>query len=345
MEKQLRNSSIELMRLVLMLMIVVHHGIVHGIGLSSLGWGSASFQLNATFQGGNMIPLFAVNSLCICAVNCFVMISGYYGIKPATKKVLVLLSAVTFYTLLFTTPYYITNKDYANGLFSLLILSHSKYWFVVDYLFLMAFAPLFNKFHGKKLIVLMLFISCYMGFLWKFQANENGYTLFQFFTIYCLGRYLKDHKVAICKWTGFSLYLGGAVLTAVLCFGLYEMNLDKFAWRMTYYNNPLIIVSTIGLFFFFKGMNFQSRKVNLIAKSAFGIYLFQCAEGIRVFYYNTIHEISEGNGVLLTMMSVLLFALGIVIMAVAVDFVQRFISDKVVSYIVQRFPKLNNLSV
>lgn len=53
MENPQRNSSIELMRLVLMLMIVVHHGIVHGIGLSSLGWGKgALFQLNATFSGG-----------------------------------------------------------------------------------------------------------------------------------------------------------------------------------------------------------------------------------------------------------------------------------------------------
>lgn len=53
MEKLQRNSSIELMRLVLMLMIVMHHGIVHGLGLSSLGWGeNAAHQFSENFTNG-----------------------------------------------------------------------------------------------------------------------------------------------------------------------------------------------------------------------------------------------------------------------------------------------------
>ena len=32
-----RNSNIELLRLILMFMIIIHHSIVHGLGFSGLG--------------------------------------------------------------------------------------------------------------------------------------------------------------------------------------------------------------------------------------------------------------------------------------------------------------------
>lgn len=32
-----RQSNIELLRIVIMVMIVIHHGIVHGLGIASLG--------------------------------------------------------------------------------------------------------------------------------------------------------------------------------------------------------------------------------------------------------------------------------------------------------------------
>ena len=42
-----RNSSFELMRMILMFMIVVHHGIVHGLRLSELGLGdNAQWHIN-----------------------------------------------------------------------------------------------------------------------------------------------------------------------------------------------------------------------------------------------------------------------------------------------------------
>lgn len=44
-----RNSSFELMRMILMFMIVVHHGIVHGLGLSGNDHISTS-SLNDIFK-------------------------------------------------------------------------------------------------------------------------------------------------------------------------------------------------------------------------------------------------------------------------------------------------------
>ncbi len=56
-----RNSSFELMRMILMFMIVVHHGIVHGLGLSELGLGdNAQWHIN----------------MLASELNCFMIIFG-----------------------------------------------------------------------------------------------------------------------------------------------------------------------------------------------------------------------------------------------------------------------------
>lgn len=63
------NSSFELLRLVLMTIIVVHHSILHGLGFSGYGL-DKSVILNS-----HLIPIAVIiDSLCICAVNCFILI-------------------------------------------------------------------------------------------------------------------------------------------------------------------------------------------------------------------------------------------------------------------------------
>lgn len=91
-----RNSSIELLRIVLMLLIVVHHGIVHGLGLTAL---SPKFNSVLLFNPENSPIILLVNALCIVGVNCFILISGYYGIRFSKKKLWYLISILLFYSI------------------------------------------------------------------------------------------------------------------------------------------------------------------------------------------------------------------------------------------------------
>ena len=103
-----RKSSFELLRLILMVMIIVHHCIAHGLMLKEL----PDYPDAQIFIHDSEMPVFIMlNSLCICAVNCFVLISGYFGIHTSWRKAFFLIFALLFYTLIFTTLPHLAEND------------------------------------------------------------------------------------------------------------------------------------------------------------------------------------------------------------------------------------------
>ena len=172
-----RESNIELMRLVLMLFIVMHHGIVHGLGIDGLSaWGGDCLVNNI-----DMLFVSLINAGLIFAVNAFILISGYFSLSLKKDKVLKLVATVLLYTLLFVTVPCLIRFDYHQAVKSLFFLSHGPYWFILDYLFLMVLTPLINEGYSKLdkkksyiLIVLLLVVNCYFGFLWGDKVNNNN---------------------------------------------------------------------------------------------------------------------------------------------------------------------------
>lgn len=82
-----RNSSIELLRLLAIFGIVVMH--VNG---SVLNGGNGGLCLNSVW-------LQLENSIFNCGVTIFILISGYYGIRRNSGKILVLEGSALFYSL------------------------------------------------------------------------------------------------------------------------------------------------------------------------------------------------------------------------------------------------------
>ena len=72
---KLRNSNIELLRIVAMLFIISHHFLVHGMNI----WQDSSWD---------NLTLLSLDSLFFIGVNVFVLISGYYTIRFDWKKLL-----------------------------------------------------------------------------------------------------------------------------------------------------------------------------------------------------------------------------------------------------------------
>lgn len=73
-----RNSNLELLRIVCMLFIICHHWIV--FILDNCGY---HVPLGDTKQDYTSVFL---NSFFIIGVNCYVLISGYFGIKLSKKS-------------------------------------------------------------------------------------------------------------------------------------------------------------------------------------------------------------------------------------------------------------------
>lgn len=322
-QSQNRNSSFELLRLILMFLIIIHHGIVHGLKLGAL---SPDWHTELFIHPNDMLWCCLLNCFCIPAVNVFVLISGYFGIKPTRNKFIKLLVATFLYTFVFSSlPFLILGK-YQTALTSCLrFLSTTAYWFIRDYLFLMCFAPLLNMYceqSSKRNFQLVLFammlFTCYFGFLWRVLENVNGYTLFQFVFMYCIGRYLKRFSISVETRKAGIGYAGSTLLCGVLMYVFYRMDINKAAWHMTYYSNPLLIIAAISLVLLFKNFQFSSKFINKVALSSVAIYLVQSSIAgsglyrvIKYLYNN--YEIGGGIALIICVLSILTCVFAVIV--------------------------------
>lgn len=328
-----RNSSFELLRLLLMLLITIHHFIVIGMGLAYF---SGDSQYSLLIQESDMPFYLMVNAFCVCSVNCFVLISGYFGIRLTKKKLLYLLATLLFYLLLFAIIPNLVRGNIQMAAYWCLFLSHTPYWFFTDYIFLMIMAPAFNVAFErldrntlKVMLIGMAIISFYFGFIWKHPANADGYTLFQFMFMYSVGRWiaLKDFSIPRCQ--GIVLYGVSAILCGLLS-GFFCLRGDNdMAWWMTRYNSPLVVMSAIGLFMIFKTFRFTSKNINKWALSSFAIYLIQSSPVISKVQYDSFRlltgadeRIASGVANLLV---IVLFALSVVALSIAFDRIRIFL--------------------
>lgn len=320
-----RNSSFEILRLLLMLMILIHHGIVVGLGLSGI---SGNNGVECIISDADYPLMFIINSFCIVAVNVFVLISGYFGINLNTKKVLYLCFSLLFYTILFTTIPKFVEGDTLHGIHRMALLSGTYYWFVREYFFLMLFCPLinlgFDKLERKSVQLLiggMIIISCYIGFIFQRSINLNGYNFVNFIMLYMIGKYIRVYYKTSKRYSKSYafVYFSLSLITACLCIQLFERGYGELAWRMTYYNNPFVVLSSIGLFCFFKELEFKSNVVNKLAKSSLSVYLFGCSSLCLDYskdFFRNYYELGI-DGVryvsLVIIFSVFVFAIAIII--------------------------------
>lgn len=190
MIEKLRDSNFELLRLICMFYIILHHFIVHG--LKTAGYFGDDIDVSSLF----------FNSFFLIAVNCFVLISGYFGIKFSWKSFVHLYITCVFYILGFTILTFIYKDSFSikELLISFLPFSHSPYWFINSYIYLFLLSPILNKAINnftKREFILALFIlallSFYFGFFWQGSINSNGCNFMNFIFLYFIARFIALH--------------------------------------------------------------------------------------------------------------------------------------------------------
>lgn len=286
--QQLRNSNIELLRIVSMLMVVVLHFNNNG---ANTGIVNMPEVLTERLTWG-----FLVESLCLVAVNCFVLISGYFSIKLKVRSLLKFYLQC-FIIGLFSYLFYIglsggfSTWQSAEGLFTMKILierllafTHNGWWFVVSYVGLMLLSPLLNSavdnMTRKRFLhslILFSIVILYLGWYQKVEVTNYGNSLISFIWIYLLGRYIGKHvqieSIRKYRW----LWLAGYLISALALFGMIMLRYH-FSIEMHYpldYNNPFVVVAAMMLLFFFLSFSFRSKVINGIASSVFAAYLIQ----------------------------------------------------------------------
>lgn len=264
-----RNSNIELLRIIAMILIVLNHLSYHGGGFSqSLGFNHY------------------LNSILICGgkfgVAIFVIIGSFFMIKksPSVNSIISLWIKTFFVSLFFGVIEIITSGfSIVSFIKSCLPFFTATLWFVTEYIILMILSPFLNVLINKlskcqyALLMVILLIVCSIIPTLKLGGdiflNEFVWFIFLYLLVGFLSLHTKITKMGNKKYylIFISLVAYIAICAIICCFGedyLFIRSSGSF----------LILVSSICLFFF--AVNFEERNnsvINFVAKSTFLVYL------------------------------------------------------------------------
>jgi surface polysaccharide O-acyltransferase-like enzyme len=275
-QSKTRESNFELLRLVCMFYIVLHHFIVHGLKLEYVN-----------IEGGGGVWL-VMNAFFVIAVNCFILISGYFSIKTQWKGFFHLYGMCAFYGILFLiiSTIYGDDINMKRIIYSFLPFSQSGLWFIRCYFYLILLSPMLNKIvdfcKKKEYVRLLLFwsiLTFYCGFLWRGDVNNQGYNVMNFMFLYLIGRFIaiytenvittKRRTIYLC------IYLLCSAIIGILGISIIRLNISC-NWLFIYiypYNSPLVIISSIAFVMFFRSIKIQNKRINWCAQSILAVYL------------------------------------------------------------------------
>ena len=273
-----RNSSIELLRIFLMVMIVMHH-VVNSViapAFSLHAWACFDVFLHT-------------------AVVVFVLISGYFGIRFSWKRLLSLLLQVMFYSVLLFAIVSILKGRWNGWFYAFLPFSNNYYWFVTIYLQLYLVSYFLNRLFDYcsnreflTLLGVMAFFVFYLGFMKKNEICENGKNLVNFIFIYQIGYGIRHFQLWFLeRKRQIQCCLAVMISIIGLCYFVPDNNY-LFVHSIVFlykYNSPFLILLSVLIFLVFLNFKIKSKVVNYLAASSFSIYLIHEHPLFREYAY------------------------------------------------------------
>lgn len=230
-----------------------------------------------TNNGNSFFPSFVKafsEQLCVICVNVFVLISGWFGIRPTLKGACSLLFQVLFYHVLIVLVLYCAGLriDFVSVLKGCYF--GSSYWFVMSYLVLYALSPILNEFVKSatfKQFISVLVAFFFLEFVYFMVPNSDflgGYSSISFIGLYLLAQFLRNHSKVFVRFgmaLNFTLYVVFSLFPILLLFLINRQGLS--------YCSPFVVAASMFFFLAFTKMKFSSKIVNYLACSSFCIYL------------------------------------------------------------------------
>ncbi len=297
-----RQANFELLRIVAMLMIISLHYLVKG-----------GVVLSAPFVAKeNPVGVLAwlIEAFCIVAVNCYVLISGYFGMESVWKpgRVVSLLCQVLFYSLLIPLLFLLTGVVSPGELaiydwigFALPF-GTEHYWFATAYLVMYLFAPFLSAGIQKLkkrdlqilLALLLIFFSLEKTIVPVYLATDRyGYDFGWFLCLFVTAGYIRLYGISWLEKRSHAVGLYGISCLGIWMLSLFSNTLGKeievfarYADMPYTYNHLLCLTGAVSLFYVFQNVSLREGRVadaiRLLAPCTFGVYLLH--EHILVRY-------------------------------------------------------------
>lgn len=279
---RMRDSNLELFRIIVMLLIVTHHYVVNS--------GLMQVMEEKPLSNGSIF-LYLMGMWGKTGINCFVLITGYFMCKSniTIRKFLKLLLEIEFYYVTIYLIFVISGYEIFSikGCFKsiLPITSVSNDFascFLIFYLFIPFLNILINHLSKKQhqlLISLCLFTYTILGSLPKINVTMNYVSWFC--VLYIISSYLRIYGLPIkdSRWkllTILSVICSILSVLAILCINdRFHLSVSIHPYRFVSDSNSIFaILTAVCSFMLFKSLKIKNNKIiNLISRSTFGVLL------------------------------------------------------------------------
>lgn len=346
-----RNSSIELLRLVLMFMVVILH--------FNNGTMGGAFCLVKDRALDNF-ALHFFESLSVCAVNCFMIVSGYFLYANKTVdfgKVVDILLIVVFYRLFdYGCRCWFFNEPFSfNSLvMRFLPANYFAIFYVICYMLSPYVARLWNEMENNAadfligiLLTLFILVPSVLDVVVDLHilknadslstitimGNGGGYTIIQFLVMLSLGMWLKKCQLNPPSWILICIYLFSSLIMT--------FSIDRMP-SLYNYCSVFSVITAVCIFLLFAKFDFQSRGINYCAKSCFAIFCIHTGAFANGLWRQIITEEHFSNGLFSTLLWLFVCVGSMFICCMVLSIVMRLVFGKLKSYFCGLFPQYVN---
>lgn len=299
--KKVRNSNFEILRLISMLLIVVHHFAHYGTFDELSVFSTSKLAIDLLKLGGKV------------GVDIFILIGSYFLVgkkfKLAQPVYLLVIgfaySASGYLIALLSNQATLGFVDIYRNLF----LIPSQYWFLNAYVMFLCIVPLLNfvvKGFSKATLAKVIVV---MTILWAILANltdeQYGYSRLGFFAyLFLISSYIKLYlpekeenikkvKASLLKFVGLSF----AVILLINCIGIWYPPALSWTEKIFLENNFLTLAIAVTTFLLFKNLPpRRSKGINYLASATFGVYLIHENIHVRPWLWHAVDNASINGG-------------------------------------------------
>lgn len=275
-----RESNFELLRILAMFLIVLHHCNVHGV-FSYLQKNPSVTYIN------NELVSFFLSSGGKIGVSLFVLLTGYFCCTKSfnPKKWLNVYLQTLFFSVLILVSWFFISPELASKAIQISVMPfvNNSYWFITSWLLLYLFSPALNIISQKSSSAtirnyLFLGIALWVV-LPALEINAPGLSYLTYFMyLYLLGAAIKLNHISFSKkkllWLTLAIFCFVFIMvTKEIFFSNTAVNLWKTTSSYTSLCSPYTLIISLYIFYVFKDLKIKISFVNWIATSMFGVYL------------------------------------------------------------------------
>ena len=333
--KKERNTSIDLLKAIAMFMVVILHTITYGLA-------------DVEFVKASKIVCDVLQGVSIVAVNCFVLITGYFMCDTTKINwgrllrlwIQVECFSIGMYMMMCVVPNTGITFNVTDLIRNAMPLLTNQYWFVTCYFLLCIIAPFLNVFinavendeYRKVLIILTILFSVIpsINIFGDQFGTKNGYSLIWFCILYLIAAYIRrmDNFISTTN-IFFGIFLPLTVINIILrIVGDYVPEIIQVLIRNSAvaYNGSIVLIMSVALFEYALNKKTQmSSKVTKVASLSFGVYLWHEINNVREYIWNQAKLSNVADNWLLLLVKILGVAILVFTIGILMESIRRVV--------------------